>query len=217
MPVVFVSVTKSCLTLCNPMDCSTQDPLSSIVSQSLLKSMSIESVMPYNHLILCHPPLLLPSIFPIKVFFSDLSLHIKWSKYWSFTSTSVLPMNIQDWLPLGLTGLISLQSKGLSKVFSNTTVQKHQFFDAHLSLYFEEYWLEKYFSIKVFPWDLYFQIIQVRISNEEHLKENQGGGSWALKSQDGLLYKAQTESLDTSDVSQEICNLNVGFPKSLWL
>ena len=135
MPVVFVSVTKSCLNLCNPMDCSTQDPLSSIVSQSLLKSMSRESVMPYNHLSLCHPPLLLPSIFPIKVFFSELSLHIKWSKYWSFTSTSVLPMNIQDWLPLGLTGLISIQSMGFSTVFSSTTVQKHQFFGAQPSLW----------------------------------------------------------------------------------
>ena len=173
----------------------------------------------------CHPTisssviplLLLPSIFSsIRVFSNEF---FAWGaqSIGVSASASVLPMNIQDWLPLGLTGLISLQSKGLSKVFSNTTVQKHQFFDAHLSLYFEEYWLEKYFSIKVFPWDLYFQIIQVRISNEEHLKENQGGGSWALKSRDGLLYKAQTESLDTSDVSQEICNLNVGFPKSLWL
>ena len=91
-PVVFVSVTKSCLTLCNPMACSTQDPLSSIVSQSLLKFMSIESVMPSNHFILCHPHLLLPSIFPIKVFFNELSLHIRWSKYWSF-SFSIGPSN----------------------------------------------------------------------------------------------------------------------------
>ena len=207
---------------CHPTISSSVIPFSSCLqsfpaSGSLLKLMTIELVMPSNHLILCHPLLLLHSIFSsIRVFSNEF---FAWGaqSIGVSASASVLPMNIQDWLPLGLTGLISLQSKGLSKVFSNTTVQKHQFFDAHLSLYFEEYWLEKYFSIKVFPWDLYFQIIQIRISNEEHLKENQGGGSWALKSQDGLLYKAQTESLDTSDVSQEICNLNVGFPKSLWL
>ena len=85
------------------------------------------------------------------------------------------------------------------------------------TLYFEEYWLEKCFGMKVFPWDLYFRVIQVGITNEEHFKENQGGGSWALKAQDGLLYKALTESLDTSAVSQEVCKLNVGFPKSLRL
>jgi len=78
-------------------------------SQSLLKLMSIESVMPSNHLILCHPLLLLPSIFPsIRVFSSESVLCIRWPKYWSFSFASVLPMNIQDWFPLGLTLLISL-------------------------------------------------------------------------------------------------------------
>ena len=101
-----------------------------------LKLMSIELVMPSNHLILCHHLLLLPSIFPsIRVFSSESVLHIRWPKYWSFASASVLPMNIQDWFPLGLTSLISLQSKGLSRVFSNTTVQKHHFFNAQLSLW----------------------------------------------------------------------------------
>ena len=92
--------------------------------QSLLKLMSIESVMPSNHLILCHPLLLLPSIFPsIKVFFwKESILCIRWPKYWSFSFSIVLPMNTQDWFPLGWTGWISLQSKGLSRVFSNTTV-----------------------------------------------------------------------------------------------
>ena len=95
--------------------------------------MSIESVMPSNHLILCHPFLLLPSIFPsIRVFSSESVLYIRWPKYWSFTSAWVLPMNIQDWFPLGWTGWISLLSKGLSRVFSNTTVQKHQFFSTQL-------------------------------------------------------------------------------------
>ena len=83
-----------------------------------------------------HPllsPLLLPSIFPSIRFFSNESvLRIRWSKYWSF-SFSISPSNeYSDWFPLGWTGWISLQSKGLSKVFSNTTVQKHQFFSAQL-------------------------------------------------------------------------------------
>ena len=104
--------------------------LSLTISQSLLTLMSIESVMPLNHLILCHPLFLL-SIFPsIRVFTNESVLCIRWPKYWSFSFSIVLPMNIQDWFPLGWTGWISLQSKGLSRVFSNTTVQKHQFFGA---------------------------------------------------------------------------------------
>ena len=95
--------------------------------------MSIESVMPSNHLILCRP-LLLPPVFPnIRIFSNELVLCIRWPKYWSSASASVLPMNIQNLFPLGLTGLISLQSKGLSRVFSNTTAQKHQFFCAQPS------------------------------------------------------------------------------------
>ena len=71
-------------------------------------------------------PLSLPSIFPsIRAFSNDLALHIRWSKYWSF---SISPSNIQAWFPLGLTGLISLFFKGLSRVFSSTTLRKHQFF-----------------------------------------------------------------------------------------
>ena len=102
---------------------------------SLPKLMSIESVMPSNHLILCRPfLLLLPSIFPsIRVFSNESALHIRWPKYWS-SSFNISPSNeTQDWSPLGWTGWISLQSKGLSKVFSNTTVQKHPFFSAQLS------------------------------------------------------------------------------------
>ena len=104
-------------------------------SQSLLKLMSIESVMPSSHLTLCHHLLLLPSIFPsIRVFSNESALPIRWPNYWSFSFKSVLSMNTQDWSPLGWTGWISLQSKGLPRVFSNTTVQKHQFFGAQLSL-----------------------------------------------------------------------------------
>ena len=104
-------------------------------SQSLLKLMSIELLMPSNHLILCRPLLLPPSIFSsIRVFSNDSVLCIRWPNIGLSASASVLPMNTQDWSPLRWTGLISLQSKGLSRVFSNTTVQKHQFFGTQLSL-----------------------------------------------------------------------------------
>ena len=101
-------------------------------SQSLLKLISIESVMPSSYLILCCPLPLPPSIFPSIRVFSNRSLFpIRWPQSIGVSaSTSVLPMNTQDWYwsPLGWTGWISLQSKGLSRVFSSTTVQKHQFF-----------------------------------------------------------------------------------------
>ena len=83
----FSSVTQSCPTLCDPMDCSTLSfpVLHYLHYMSLLKLMSIELVMPFNHLILCHPLFLLPSVFPsIRVFSNESVLHIKWSKYWSF-------------------------------------------------------------------------------------------------------------------------------------
>ena len=100
------------------------------------KPMSIESVMPSNHLILCCPLLLLPSIFPsIRVFSTEWALHIRWPKYQSFTF-NISPSNeYQDWFPLGLTGLISLLSKGLSRVFFSTTIQKHQFLGPQPSLW----------------------------------------------------------------------------------
>ena len=117
-----------------PRTVACQASLSITNTQSLLKLMSIESVMPSNHLILCHP-LFLPSVFPSIRVFSNESVHcIRLPKYWVSASASVLPMNIQDWFPLGRTGWISLQSKGLARVFSNTTVQKHQFFGAQLCL-----------------------------------------------------------------------------------
>ena len=105
------------------------------IPQSLLKLMPIESVMLSNHLILCHPLLLPPSIFPsIRVFSSDQFFASGGQSIGVSASASVLPMNIQDWSPLGWTGWISLQSKRLSRVFSNPTVQKHQLFSAQLSL-----------------------------------------------------------------------------------
>ena len=117
-----------------PRTATRQASLFIINSQSLPKLMSIESVMPSNHYILCHPLLLPPSIFPsIRVFSNESALCIRWTKYGSF-SFNISPFNEYSGLiPLGWTVWISLQSKGLSRVFSNTTVQKHQFFGAQLS------------------------------------------------------------------------------------
>ena len=129
-------VTQSCLTLCDPMDCSMQASLSFTITQSLLKLMSIELVMPSIHLILCRPLLLLPPIFPsIRVFSSVSALHIRWPKDWSFSFSISLSNEYSGFISFINPGLISLQSKGLSRVFSNTTVQKHQFFYAQLSLW----------------------------------------------------------------------------------
>ena len=117
-----------------PWTAALQASLSLTNSRSLLKLMPIESVMPSSHLILCLPfsscPQSLPASgsFPMSQLFAWGGQSIGVS-----ASTSVLPMNTQDWSSLGWTGWISLQSKGLSRVFSNTTVQKHQFFSAQLS------------------------------------------------------------------------------------
>ena len=93
-----------------------------------------ESVMPSSHLILCRSLLLLPPIPPnIRVFSNESTLRMRWPSTGVSTLASVLPMNTQDWSPLEWTGWISLQSKGLSRVFSNTTVEKYQFFSAQLS------------------------------------------------------------------------------------
>ena len=127
------SVAQPCLTLCNPMDCSTPGfPVPHHLPERLLKLMSIESVIPSNHLFLCHPLFLLPSIFPsIRVFSSEVTPRIRWPKYWSFSiSPSSEYSGLILFFSLGLTGLISLLSKGLSRVFFSTTVQKHQFFGA---------------------------------------------------------------------------------------
>ena len=118
-----------------PWTTARQASLSITNSRSLPKLMSIELAIPSNHLILCHPLLLLPSVFPSAGSFLMSQLFISGGQSIGATaSTSILPMNILDWFPLGWTGLTSLQSKGLSSVFSNTTVQKHQFFSGQLSL-----------------------------------------------------------------------------------
>ena len=134
--VQFSSVTQSCLTLCNPHEPlqARQASLSITNSQSPPKLMSIELVMPSNHLIL-YRPLLLPSIFPsTRVFSNESALCIRWPKYWSFSFNispssehSVLMSFRMDWLDL-------LAAQGTLRSLLNTTVQKHQFFGAQLSL-----------------------------------------------------------------------------------
>ena len=132
--VQFSSVAQSCPALCDPMNCST--PALPVHHQlpELPKFMSIESVMPSNHLILCRPLLRLPSTFPsIRLFSNESALCIRWPKYWSF-SLSISPSNEHpglisfrmDWLDL-------LAVQGTLRAFSNTTVQKNQFFGPQLS------------------------------------------------------------------------------------
>ena len=136
--LIFLSIqfspgTQLCPTLCNLKDCST--PVHHQLPE-LLKLMSIESVMQSNHLILCRPLLLLPSIFPsIRVFSNELVLHIWWPKYWSF-SFSISPSNEYSGLiSFRMDWLISLQSKELSRVFSSTTIWTHQFFSTQPSFW----------------------------------------------------------------------------------
>ena len=115
-----------------PRTAACQAPLFFTVSQSSLKFMSIESVMLSNHLILCCPLLLLPSVFPsisvlvfpsIRVFSNESAFCIRWPKYWSFRFSISPPNEYSGWFPLGLIGLISLLSKGLSGVFSSTSLK----------------------------------------------------------------------------------------------
>ena len=106
-----------------------QASLSITNSWSSLRLTSIESMMQSSHLILGRPLLLLPPISPsIRVFSNESTLHMRWPKYWSFSFSIIPSKESQGWFPSEWTGWTSLQSKGLSRVFSNTTVQKHQFF-----------------------------------------------------------------------------------------
>ena len=133
--VQFSSVAQSCPTLCNPMNCSTPGLPVHHQLPEFPQTHSNESVMPSNHLILCHPLLLLPSIFSsIRVFSNESALHVKWPKYWSFSFKISLTNEHPGLISLEWTDWMSLQSKGLSRIFSDTTVQKHQFFDTQLSL-----------------------------------------------------------------------------------
>ena len=130
------SVAKLCLSLCNPMDGSTLGfpvlPYLPVFAQIHVHWV----VVLFNHLIFCHPLLLFLQSFTASGYFLMSWLFTSGGQsIGTSASASVLLMNIQDWFPLVLTGLISLQSKGLSRVFSNTTIQKHQFFHSQSSLW----------------------------------------------------------------------------------
>ena len=119
-----------------PLSATYQASLSITISGSSLKFLSIELVMPSDHFILCRPLRLLLSIFPtLRSFLMKMLFASGGQSIGVLASALILAMNIQDWFPLGLTGLISVQSKGLPRVFSNTTFQKHQFFSAQPSLW----------------------------------------------------------------------------------
>ena len=122
----FSSVAQLCPTLCDPWTPACQASLPITNSQILLKLMSIDLVIPSNHLILCHPLLLLPSIFPsIRVFSNESVLHIRGPKYWSLSFSIIPSKEYSGLFPLGLTSWISLQSKGLSRVFSILQDRSH--------------------------------------------------------------------------------------------
>ena len=142
IPIQFSSIPQSCPTLCDPVDCSPPGfPVHHQLPQLTQTHVPwVDDAIQQSHP--CCPLLLALSIFPsIRFFSSKSALCIRWPKYWSF-SFSISPFNEysglisfrMDWFPLGWTDLISLQSKGIPRVFSNTTVQKHQFFSAQLSL-----------------------------------------------------------------------------------
>ena len=135
MKVCCCSFAKSCSTLCDPMDCSMPGFLVFYHLPELAQThvhLFSGAIQPSHPL---YPLSLLPSVFPsIRVFSSGSAFLIRWPTYWSFSFSSSPSNEHSRLFPLGLTGLISVQSKGLSRVFSNTTVQKHQFFCAQLSL-----------------------------------------------------------------------------------
>ena len=196
-----------------------QASLSIINSQSLLKLMSIESVMPSNHLILCRPLLLLLSIFPsIRVF--PMSQPFTWSGQSTgvSASASVLPMNIQDWFLLGLTGWISLQSKGLSRVFSSATVWRHQFFGASV-LYgptltsIHDYWKNHSFDYidlcqqsDVLAFNSLSRLVIAFLPRNKHLLI-----SW-LQSPSTVIWESKKiKSVTISIVSSSICHEVMGW------
>ena len=130
----FSSAAQSCLTLCDPRDCSTPGlPVHHQLQESTQTHVHRvgDAIQPAHPLSSPSPPAF--NLSQHQVFSNESVLCIRWPKYWSFSFSISPSMTIQDWSPLGWTGWISLQSKGLSRVFSNTTVQKHQFFSAQLS------------------------------------------------------------------------------------
>ena len=130
------SVAQSCTTLSDPVVCSKPGFLVLHHLQRLLKFMSVESVTPPNYFILCCPLLLLPSIFPsIRVFSNELVLYNRWPKYWRFSFIISLFNEYSGLVSFRIDWFDLLAVQGLSRVFSNITVQKHKLFGAQLSLW----------------------------------------------------------------------------------
>ena len=126
------SVAQSCPILCDPMNRSTPGlPVHHQLPEFTHVHQVGDAIQPFHPLLSPSPPAPIPP--SIRVFSNESTLLMRWPKYWGFNLASVLPMNTQDWSPLEWTGWISLQSKGLTRVCSNTTVQKYQFFSTQLS------------------------------------------------------------------------------------
>ena len=128
------SVTHLCLMLCHPMDCSMSSVPVLYYLPEFAKTHAFELMMPSKHLFLCHPLLLMPSVSPTSGSFLTSWLFLTGGQSIG-ASALILPMSIQGWFLLGLTGLISLLSKGLSRVFFSTTILKPQLFGIHPSLW----------------------------------------------------------------------------------
>ena len=194
-----------------PWTATRQASLSVTNSRSPPKLMSIESVMPSNHLILYCPLLLLPSIFPsIRVFSNESTLHIRWPNYWSF-SFNISPSNEHPGLiSFRWTGWISLQSKRLSRVFSNTIVQKHHLCSAFFTVQISHPYMTTGKTIALTRWtfidkviSLFFNILSrlviTFLPRSKHLLI-----SW-LQSPSAVIFGAQ-KSATVSTVSPSICH-----------
>jgi len=178
--------------------------------------------MPSNHLILCRPLLLPPSIFPsIRVFSNESVLHIRWPKCWSF-SFSISPSNEYSGLfLLGWTGCISLQSKGLSRVFSNTTVQKHQFFSAQLSLWSNSHSHGK--TITLTRWTFVGKVMSLLLNMLSRFvkaflpRSERLLISWLLSPSAVILEPKKIKSVTVSIVSPSICHEVMGLDAMIFV
>ena len=208
----------------NPWTAARQASLSITNARSLLKLMAIESVMPSNHLILCRR-VLLSSIFPTSGYFQmSQFFESDGQSIGVSASASVLRMNIQDWFPLGLTGLISLQSKELSRVFSNTTVQKHQFYSTQLSLWYNSHpymttrktipLTRQVFFGKVMSllFNMLSRFIKAFLPKSKHLLI-----SWLQSPSAVILEPKKLKSLTVSIISPSICHEGMGLDAMIFV
>ena len=164
--LLFVQLLSHVRLSATPWTASRQVSLSFAISWSLLKFMFTEPVMLSNHVILCCPFLLLPSIFPsIRVFSNELLFTSGCQNIGALASASVLPMNIQSWFPLGWTCLMSLQAKGLSRVFSNTTIWKHHYLALSLLHGPAITFIHDYWKSHIFDWTTFVSKVMSLLFN----------------------------------------------------